>query len=700
MLQSGLIPQDKLTDKYKHEIHANEIVLLAYYIACINIEAVYHSLIIDEYTPFEGICLTDTFEMYEKGDLISDMLEDNSDRRKRQKELDIRVIIGNPPYSAGQESANDNNANIAYPSLDERIRDTYAKLSTATNKNSLYDSYIRAIRWATDRIGNQGIIGFVTNAGFLEGNTGDGLRKCLADEFSNLYIFHLRGNQRTSGERSRKEGGKIFGSGSRAPIAISILVKNPQAKQTGNIQFYDIGDYLTREQKLYKIAELKDVNGIKDLEAWQQIVPDEFGDWLNQRDSNFDNYISMGDKKDKNSICVFDNYSKGVMTARDAWGLNFSSKALAQNMKEMIKNYENEIGKSTSEINRDATTIGWSGDLILRQQRGLTSKYDNANIVQSLYRPFTKQNLYFDKVFNERRYQLPNIYPTSNLENKTICIVGLGTPKAFSVIISDVIPDVQLQANGQCFPLYLYEEKQSESGTTDDLFAEQNSTTQYERKDAISDKALAHFADYYNQTISKEDLFYYIYGLLHSEDYREKYADNLSKQLPRIPRVKTFDEFMAFSKAGRELADLHLNYETVDMYMGVNFDTKLTNLSLATPQQWAKSSLQDSDFYVEKMKFAKKDDKSKIVYNGKITLTNIPLEAYDYVVNGKSAIEWVMERQSVKTDKDSGITNNANDWAIETMHNARYPLELLLRVINVSLKTNVIVAGLPKLVIE
>lgn len=701
LLQSGLIPEDKITHKYKNEIHANEIVLLAYYIACINIEAVYHSLIIDEYTPFEGICLTDTFEMYEKGDLISDLLEDNSDRRKRQKELDIRVIIGNPPYSAGQESANDNNANIAYPSLDERIRDTYAKLSTATNKNSLYDSYIRAIRWATDRIGNQGIIGFVTNAGFLEGNTGDGLRKCLADEFSNLYIFHLRGNARTSGELRRKEKDNVFGQGTRTPIAISILVKNPQAKQTGTIQFYDIGDYLTREQKLNKIAELKDVNGITALEAWQQIVPDEFGDWLNQRDSNFDKYISMGDKKDKNTVTIFENYSGGVKTSRDVWAYNSSKADLSKNMKKMIKNYEFQFDKEKREILKDPTQIGWSGDLFLRCERKIKSDFNENNILNAMYRPFTKQNLYFDKVFNERQYQLNSIFPNWQ-KNRLMYLNGTGNSgKLFSVTMVDIIPDLNMQhSGGQGFPLYLYEEKETKSGTTDDLFAEPHPTKQYERKDAISDKGLAYFADYYNQPISKEDLFYYIYGLLHSEDYREKYADNLSKQLPRIPRVKSFDDFMAFSKAGRELADLHLNYETVDMYIGVNFDTKLTNLSLATPQQWAKSSLQDSDFYVEKMKFAKKDDKSKIVYNGKITLNNIPLEAYDYVVNGKSAIEWVMERQSVKTDKDSGITNNANDWAIETMNNARYPLELLLRVINVSLKTNAIVAGLPKLAIE
>ncbi len=284
LIQSGLIKPEELPHKYKHEIHANELVLLAYYIAAINIEAAYHGEVIDEYTPFEGICLTDTFQMYEKDDLVDALLEDNSARRKRQKALDIRVIVGNPPYSVGQGDANANNANVPYPSLDARIRDTYAARSDATNRNALYDSYIRSIRWASDRIGNAGIIGFVTNAGFVEANTADGLRKCLVDEFSSLYVFHLRGNQRTSGDTSRKEGGKIFGSGSRAPIAISLLVKNPEAKAHGLIYFHDIGDYLSREEKLEKIVSYSSVSGIS---AWQQITPDEHGDWLKQRDNSF-----------------------------------------------------------------------------------------------------------------------------------------------------------------------------------------------------------------------------------------------------------------------------------------------------------------------------------------------------------------------------------------------------------------------------
>lgn len=707
LMQSGIIPPDKLSYKYQNEIHANELVLLAYYIACINIEAVYHTLIIDDYTPFNGICLTDTFEMYEKGDLVGDILEDNSGRRKRQKELDIRVIIGNPPYSIGQESANDNNKNISYKTLDKRIEDTYSQHSNAVLQRNLYDSYIRAIRWASDRIGNQGVIGFVTNAGFIDSKSADGLRKCLADEFSNLYIFHLRGNQRTSGELSRKEGGKIFGSGSRAPIAISILVKNPQATQTGNIQFYDIGDYLTREQKLEKIAELKDIKGIHAIEAWQQIIPDEFGDWLNKRDASFDNYILMGNKKYKSELPIFENYSSGLVSSRDSWAYNYSVKKLSTNMKKSVDFYNSEKdrlhaigGYDENQIDNDSSKISWSRGLKKHLKNEKNIKFDSNCIRVSLYRPYTKEYVYFDKFFNEMQLQLPSLFPIKNSENVVIYISGTGNSgKDFSAIIVNVLPDLNMQhSSGQGFPLYLYEEKKAES-TTNDLFAEPSQNKQYERKDAITDQGLAHFADYYNQNISKEDLFYYIYGLLHSKDYREKYADNLSKQLPRIPRVKSFDDFMAFSKAGRELADLHLNYETIDMYMGVNFETNLTSLKLATPQQWVKSKLEDSDFYVRQMDFLKKD-KSVIVYNDKITITNVPLEAYDYVVNGKPAIEWVMERQAVTIDKDSGITNDANDWANETMGNARYPLELLLRVINVSLQTSKLVSGLPKLEIE
>lgn len=694
LIQSGLIPQDQLVYKYKNELHANELVLLAYYIAAINIEAVYHSLIIDDYTPFEGICLTDTFQMYEKEDLVDQVLVDNSARRKRQKELDIQVIVGNPPYSAGQDSANDNNANVKYPSLDEKIRQTYADKSNATLKNALYDSYIRAIRWASDRIETQGVIGFVTNAGFIDANTADGLRKCLAEEFSSLYIFHLRGNQRTSGEKSRQEGGKIFGSGSRAPIAISLLVKNPKAEQQGQIYFHDVGDYLSREEKLDKIAEFKSLQGIAAVNGWTAIIPDEYGDWLNQRDDSFGEFIVIGDKKDKSSIKLFNNYSGGLKTNRDAWCYNFSKLSLIKNLNLLATTFNNELSKAQIE-NRNSTQINWTVNLEKRFEDKIILHIQKEAVATSLYRPFSKTNLYYATDLVERTLQIPKIIPYNAeknfLKNKVICFSTMAT-KGFTVIVTDSIPDVQLQANGQCFPLYLYEEVTEEKNvSTGDLFDNSldltTKETKYQRKDAISEEGLQHFKKAYpNELITKEDIFYYVYGLLHNEDYQERYADNLTKELPRIPCVKKAEDFWAFSKAGRDLAHWHLNYETVEPYKA----------TLDTGTKAYKELLAE-DFYVEKMKFAKKGEKGTVIYNKRVTIKDIPVEAYEYVVNGKPALEWVMERQGVSKHKDSGIVNDANDWAIETMNNPAYPLELFLRVITVSLETMKIVKSLPKL---
>lgn len=705
LLQSGLIPLDKLPHKYRHEIHANELVLLAYYIAAINIEAVYHSLVGGKYEPFEGICLTDTFQMYEKEDLVDSLLVDNSARRKRQKKLDIRVIVGNPPYSVGQGDANANNANVAYPQLDTRIRDTYAARTDANNKNALYDSYIRAIRWASDRIGNAGVIGFVTNAGWVEANTADGLRKCLADEFSNIYVFHLRGNQRTSGETSRKEGGKIFGSGSRAPIAISLLVKNPNAAEHGRIYFHDIGDYLSREEKLEKIAAYASLAGVATKNEWKTIVPDEHGDWLKQRDDSFGEFIEMGSKRDNNSVYLFHNFTMGVQSNRDAWAYNASKTAITTNMSSMISFYNAEVKRFTSAypdldkkareavldvfIDTNPEFISWTRSLKAELTKGSLFDFEPESVVQALYRPFTKQWTYFNRTFNEYVFQVPRIFPIAEVKNIGICVTGIGSGSAFSALIAAAAPSQDLLSKGQCFPLYLYdEEAQAQASDTPDMFAAPAAAiAQRPRRDAITDAGLAHFQQAYpGEQIGKEDLFYYVYGLLHSPDYRERYADNLSKELPRIPRVKTAADFWAFSQAGRQLAELHLNYETVEPYPA----TITGDSGNLTPAQ----------LRVEKMKYGKKGkdkDLSTIHYNTHVTVSGIPLEAYDYVVNGKSAIDWVMERQCVKTDKDSGIVNDANDWAVETMHNPRYPLELLLRVVTVSLKTNEIVKSLPGL---
>ena len=699
LLQSGLISPEELAHKYKHEIHANEIVLLAYYIAAINIEASYHSLAGGKYVPFEGICLTDTFQMYEKDDLVSALTVDNSARRKRQKKLDIRVIVGNPPYSVGQGSANDNNANVGYPHLDKRIEATYAARSNAALSKGLYDSYIRAIRWASDRIGNAGVIGFVTNAGWLEANTADGLRKCLADEFSSIYVFHLRGNARTSGEQRRKEKDNVFGMGSRAPIAISLLVKNPNAAEHGRIHFHDIGDYLSREEKLEKIAAYASLSGVTDQNDWEIIIPDEHGDWLKQRDDSFAEFIVLGDKKTDGGK-LFDNYSLGVATNRDAWAYNASQVKLQANMTSMIGFYNTELQRFDAIhkgldskaraaqvdgfIDTNPGRISWSVNLKQELARGRSFEFATASIVSSLYRPFTKQWLYFNRTFNERVLQMPRIFPEAGAENLVIQFNAKYNGNGFPVVISNALPDLHCNGDSQCFPLYLYdEEAQEQASDTADMFAAPATAAQRPRRDAITDAGLAHFQEVYpGEHISKEDLFYYVYGLLHSHDYRERYADNLSKELPRIPRVKTAADFWAFSRAGRALADQHLHYETVTPYP----------LTIE-----AKGPLTDADYRVEKMKFAKKGDKTTVIYNGKITLRGIPEAAWDYVVNGKAALDWVMERQCVKTDKDSGIVNDANDWATETMGNPKYPLELFQRVVTVSLETQKIVAALPKL---
>jgi predicted helicase len=722
LLQSGLIPKDRLPHKYKHELHANELVLLAYYIAAINIEATYHGIMNDNvtgleesdqifevpYEPFNGICLTDTFQMYESEDMIDALLVENSSRRKRQKELDIQVIMGNPPYSIGQLSENDNNANVRYPKLDEQIRRTYAAQSNATLSKGLYDSYIRAIRWASERIGDVGVIGFVTNGGFLEKTAMDGVRKCLVSEFSSIYIFNLRGDIRKNmlSKGRAKEGGNVFGSGSMAGIAISILVKNTESSSNGKIYYHDVGSDLSREEKLEKITGYASLKGIL---AWQQLVPDLHGDWLNQRDESFGVHILLGDKKGDHPK-LFDNFSLGVVTNRDAWTYNSSKLHLVANIRGMIDFYNAELkrfnhahsGLNTKSrqaqvdgfINVDPARISWTRALKQSLARNKSFSFDESSVTRALYRPFTKRWMYFNRTFNEMVYQMPRIFPHVGAMNLVIQLSGSGARSGFSVLILDSIMGLDTIEKGQCFPLYLYDDQaQSQDCSSDDLFA---SNVQPEvglkRRDAITDEGLSQFQDAYSgEQITKEDLFYYVYGILHSEDYRTRFADNLSKELPRIPKVKEAADFWAFSTAGRDLAKLHLNYETVEKYP--------LNIQ-------AKGNLVDEDYRVTKMKFGKKrcdetgkniNDLNTVIYNSKITMAGIPGEAWDYVVNGKAALDWVMERQAVTTHKASGIVNDANDWALETMGNPKYPLELFQRVITVSLRTQEIVRNLPKL---
>ena len=698
LLQSGLIAPEELEHKYRHEIHANEIVLLAYYIAAINIEAVYQGIAkSNDYVPFEGICLTDTFQMYEGKDELALYMPDNSERRTRQKELDIRVIVGNPPYSVGQESANDNNTNVAYRGLDERIRRTYAARTEQTSVRTLYDSYIRAIRWASDRIGNSGIVSYVTNAGWIDGNATDGLRACLAEEFTDLYVFHLRGNANLSGESRRKEKGNVFGEGSRAPVAVSVLVKNPQAVEHGRVFFHDIGDYLDQRQKLALIRDFAGIKGIEKSSGWTRITPDDQNDWINQRDASFDVFMQIGDKKKGAPTPLFETYSLGVATGRDTWCFNASQIRLGSSIDRMTSTYLSEVERVASgqveeidDLANDPSRISWSRALKADALRRKPLEKSAGRFIQAFHRPFEKKWLFFGRRYNEMVYQMPKIFGGEERPNLAISVSGPGSKTGFTAYMIDSVAELciaTMKGGSQCFPLYLYDQQDQESGG---LFDSQSSGLQ--RRDAITDAGLAHFqAAYPGEAISKEDVFYYVYGLLHSPDYRDRYADNLTKELPRIPCVKSYADFRAFSDAGRALGDLHVNYETVTPYP--------VTYKQGDPRTWVVKD--PVSFYrVTKWKFGgtrPNTDKSTVIYNANITMTNVPLEAYDYVVNGKPALEWVMERQVVKTDKASGIVNDANDYANETMNNPAYPLELFQRVITVSLETQKIVRTLPKL---
>ena len=689
LLQSGLIKPGDLHRKFKNELHANELVLLAYYIAAVNIENAYHDQKNpdDPYESFDGIVLTDTFQLGETdGDdkLFSEMFPKNSERVKEQRKAPMRVIIGNPPYSIGQKSANDNAQNQSYDRLDARIAETYAKESNAGLNKSLYDAYIKAFRWSADRLDEKqgGVIAFVSNGAWLDGNSTDGFRKAIEKEFSSIWVFNLRGNQRTSGELSRKEGGKIFGSGSRTPISITLLVKNPEVQtEKATIHYHDIGDYLKREEKLTIISNAKSIQG--PLE-WKTLIPNKDGDWINQRNEKYDSFIPL--KPGKKGGAVYNFSTSGLTTSRDAWCYNYSAAKVSSNIERSIdffneqvrafKAYKSSNPKADSSkfIKYDSEEISWD-----RQQKkdvaaGKLYSFQEEKILVGLYRPFQKQHVYFDRQFNNCVYQLPKLYNDLTPNNLCIITAGKGNTKDFSVLITNHLPCYDTLGKTQVFPLsYLQKSDQNI-----DLFSNQDSLI---RNSGISTEILSKIVKAYNTSIEAEDLFYYLYGILHSQDYRDTFANDLKKMLPRIPLVDSIKDFWAFSKAGRKLADLHVDYEDVAPYSEVTVNGD------------------NGNYHVTKMKFPKKGVKDTIIYNSQITISNIPEKAYEYVVNGKSAIEWIMERYQIKTDKKSGITNDPNDWCDE-VNNPRYILDLLLSIINISVQTVDIVNNLPKLNFE
>lgn len=697
LLQSGLIRPGDMERKYRQEIHCNEIILLAYYVADVNIESVYHEQQHpDSYQPYDGICLTDTFQLNESGDndIFSQLFPENSERVRKQKKAPIRVIIGNPPYSVGQKSANDNAQNLHYTNLEQRIADTYAAMSSANLAKSLYDSYIKAFRWASDRISqcpDGGIVGFVTPNSWIDGNSQDGLRACFENDFSSIYVLNLRGNGRTSGETCRKEGEPFFAAhggmgGSLLGISVTILVKNPSKKGKASIFYHDIGDYLKRTEKLQLLHQFGSVDGIQ----WQTIIPNEKEDWINQRGDEFDSMIALApDKKfSLKSQSIFNAYSLGIATNKDTFLYNLSNERLYDIVNSMVEFYNSERKsykkQENYQIKVDTTKIVWTDLFLNAAKKNIPFSFDKKSVTNALYRPFCKQQLCYQKEFIQRTYQQTKFFPTPHHENLLICVSSAKSP---TVMITDCIPDLHFIGDTQCFPLYWYQEKNKQQLSLFDVPGSDGKT--YERHESITDWILkeAH-SRYKAKNITKEMIFYYVYGLLHSADYRSRFTADLKKSLPRIPLVDRLEDFMKFYKAGKELAGLHLNYEQVKPYPGVNVegDRPLTKTEA------------DYDFYriPDKMRFRSKNDKSTILYNGHLTVTGIPDEAFRYVVNGKSAVEWIVERYAVTTDKKSLIRNDANDWALEHKK-PRYILDLLLSVIQVSVETVRIVEGLPKL---
>lgn len=675
LLQSGVIPKDKLVYKYENELHANEIVPLSYYIASMNIESVFYEITgLSTYKPNNVTILTDTFASNGKSEIFESSLSENNSKIQKVNNADIRVIIGNPPYSAKQENQNDDNQNEHYDLLDKRLEETYVKNSSAGLKNSLYDSYFRAYRWASDRIGDKGVIGFVTNASWIDSASADGVRKCFAEEFSSIYVYHLKGRQiNVVGEESKREGGKIFGSGCRAPIAIVLLVKNPKATNKNKISFTTVDDYLTREQKLEQISANKTIYNL----SWDEIKPDKHGDWINQRDDSFSNFINIGGSRcSENS--VFSTVSWGVKTNRDVWLYNSSEKATERSVKKMLSSYEEVLTKiengipDKQAIAEAGQNVSWSAGLLSSLSKKESLNYVDKSIRKSIYRPFFKQSLYYGPRLVERPSKWASIFPNEYSENYVIAVTGGGC-KDFTCLMSNCILDIQALFNGQCFPRYTYNEKG-------------------EKIDNISPIALAHFKEAYaNENIDSSDVFFYIYGLLHSKEYRKKYAFNLIKELPRIPRVKTFEQFKLYAEAGRKLSDLHINYEKVEPYGNCLIE-----------------GLDDaSSFAVSNMKWGKipgktgndAKDKTILIYNQFITIKNIPIESQEYVVNKRTALDWLVEKAAVDMDKKTGIVNDFNDYAEEN-HNPKYIFNLVLRLITVSVETMKIVKSLPKLEIH
>jgi predicted helicase len=681
LLQSGLISKEDLKYKFQNEIHANEIVLLAYYIAAINIESTFAEIMDGKYINFDGIVLADTFQMFESKDVLDiEVFTSNNERAAKQIKRDIQVIVGNPPYSVGQKDANDNNQNVSYPDLDESIKNSYVADSSATSLMSMYDAYIRSFRWASNRIGDYGIVCFVTNAGFIDSRAADGFRRSLQKEFTSIHVLNMRGDARTKGEFRRKEGGNLFGGGSRTPIAITLLVKNPKSKLKGEIYYHDIGDYLTREEKLQKLNNFQEVSKID----WQIVEPNPDGDWINQRSDVYGDFLPMIDKsrKGQQSTALFIDSTQGIETSKDSWCYNFSVLKLSVNVTRLVKNYNDVLTKfkdgilSLDEIKQmPKSEISWSRGMIQRLEKGKAIDLEPADFQLISYRPFVKKFGYRNDQIINMQFKTRRIFPNDkkNVALATISLSG----STFSVFAVSSLFDRHFLTE-EAFPLHTYQEVRKGSEDTLDF----GGTPESEVESGISDWALQHFRQRYKDTkIDKVDIFNYVYAVLISPEFVQLFGTDAKKMGPRVPLVSNF---WIYSNAGKKLIDLHCNYEDANP------------VSTAKVLLKGKESSDESFFKVNKMVFGKKSDKNRdlstLYFNENITFTEIPEDAHVFQVNGRSLLEWVVNDYKYVLDKETHIETNPNEYS----DNPKYIFELAHKAINVGIETNAILKGLPK----
>ena len=738
LLQSALLGDADLERKYAEELHANELVLLAYYIAAIHIEEAFRGRRRADaaYQPFSGIVLTDTFNLHtDRTGFPRDWLPDNSERVERQQSQPIQVIVGNPPWSAAQRSSADDNPNVDYPEMERRIADTYAVRSKATLKNSLYDTYKMAIRWASDRIGEQGVVAFVTNGSWIDGNVDSGVRACLAEEFSTIYVLNLLGNWR----RGVKGDENVFKNGTTQTVAITVLVRTPPPPPPPppRILYRDIGDYLKREDKL---KFLRDAGSIAGIEDWREITPNQHHDWIDQRSEDFQRLYPLGSKEvkaGKGDDALFALFSNGYKTGRDAYLYNFSFDDCVGNAHRAAHDYmqamqvaEEQPKYRIDRIVRDhSSNMHWDPQLLSNLAKRKSVSFSVRNVNKVHYRPFVRQYCYVEPVFAQRKGQMDSIFPMPGGENRAICVPGIGSMKPFSVLAVDSMPDLELISKGQCFPRYRYHAPssvQDQSGHRSKLLTHgipidhapssiqgrsgapqaqapgnggrhRHQTPSgahgqapagvqdqlpglpdgLQRFDNITDIALGKFRTHYQDpSITKDAIFDYVYGLLHAPDYRQRFANDLSKALPRIPLAP---DFHAFAEAGGELMALHLGYETCPEHP---LELRFMGDGAPEPRHFRIGA--------RKMRFADAD-KSELVLNDHLRLTGIPQQAHHYEVNGRTPLEWLIDRYRIVQDKQSGITNDPNAW----FDRPQDLIPTFRRIVHLSVATTRIIAQLP-----